>query len=212
MKALMEKEKAYLVHGGDCNVTTRFVAPSLFNYKDDMAAFNASALMDDELFGPLLPIVYYSDFAAVLETIRFKPKPLALYVFSRNEDRIQAALQHTSSGSVVINDCVMQMGNLNLPFGGVGGSGLGTYHGQRSFTTFSHTKAVLRKYFWLDLPQRYMPYTRLSTVIVRAVMTPLPRTLLRRSMALFAMLSLMWLRRPRVLTLVTRLLQVLREA
>ncbi|EQC24823.1 hypothetical protein SDRG_17287 [Saprolegnia diclina VS20] len=149
MKALVEKEKAYLVHGGDCNVTTRFVAPSLFNYKDDMAAFNASALMDDELFGPLLPIVYYSDLDAVLETIRFKPKPLALYVFSRNEDRIQAALQHTSSGSVVINDCVMQMGNLNLPFGGVGGSGLGTYHGQRSFTTFSHTKAVLRKYFWL---------------------------------------------------------------
>ncbi|KDO32413.1 hypothetical protein SPRG_02890 [Saprolegnia parasitica CBS 223.65] len=155
-----------------------------------MAALEASALMDDELFGPLLAITS-SDMDS--ETIRSTPKPLALYVILAATKTVSK--WHCDTRRLAVSSThVMQMDNLNLPFGN---SGLGTY-----------TKSVLRTYFWLDWPPRYMPYT-----CVLAVMTPLRPVLLRWSIAFLAVLSLAWLLcRPCVRTLVTRRLQVLREA
>ncbi|OQR94568.1 aldehyde dehydrogenase [Thraustotheca clavata] len=200
MKAMIEKEKSFVFHGGQSNVTSRFVAPTLFNYKNDLKAFEESAAMQDEIFGPLLPIVYFDDdINSVVAAINRRPKPLSLYVFSTNEATIDLCLNSTSSGSVCINDCVMQMGNHHLPFGGVGNSGLGSYHGKHSFNAFSHEKAVLRKYYWLDLPQRYMPYTDQNKKILRLATTPIARVHVRRAFTLFAVLALAWLlRRPKV--------------
>ncbi|OQS00396.1 aldehyde dehydrogenase [Achlya hypogyna] len=200
MKALIEKEKRFLVHGGATAAAARFVAPALFNYKTDDAAFRQSALMEDEIFGPLLPIVYFSaGVEPVLEAIRARPKPLALYVFSTHAPTVDRFVTRTSSGSVVVNDCVVQMGNLNLPFGGVGGSGQGAYHGRTSFRTFSHSKAVLQKYFWLDLPQRYMPHTASAKWLTRRAIAPVPRAVVRRTVAVVVVAAVAWLsQRPKV--------------
>ncbi|MFP4008079.1 MAG: aldehyde dehydrogenase family protein, partial [Spirulinaceae cyanobacterium] len=91
--------------------------------------------------------------------INDRPKPLALYLFSRSREIQQQVLASTSSGGVCINDTVMQVGIPKLPFGGVGESGMGRYHGKASFDTFSHFKSVLKKELWFDLKWRYAPYT-----------------------------------------------------
>ena len=115
-------------------------------------------LMADELFGPLLPVLELADLPQTLAEIRQGPKPLALYLFGGNEAQQQQVLETTSSGGVCLNDVVMQAGVPDLPFGGVGGSGMGSYHGQAGFDTFSHAKAVLRRPFRLDFKLRYPPY------------------------------------------------------
>ena len=115
-------------------------------------------LMAEELFGPLLPVLVLDDLTTALQEIRQGPKPLALYLFGGQAQEQQALLNGTSSGGVCFNDVVMQAGVPDLPFGGVGGSGMGSYHGQAGFDTFSHAKAVLRRPFRLDFKLRYPPY------------------------------------------------------
>ncbi|KAF0695461.1 Aste57867_13749 [Aphanomyces stellatus] len=172
MAQILAADAAYIVHGGQVTAATRFVAPTVLNFGSDHAAFDASAAMADEIFGPILPVVYYRDVPSVIAAIRRRPKPLSLYVFSRTQATIDAFLERTSSGSFCINDDMLPMSNHNLPHGNVG---LGRYHGKFSFETFSHDKGVLRKYFALDLPQRYMPYSDLDTAFVRFVTSPIPR-------------------------------------
>ena len=115
-------------------------------------------LMQEELFGPILPVLEIADLEAALALIRKRPKPLALYLFSHDRQAQQRTLASTSSGGVVFNDVILQAGAPALPFGGVGESGLGSYHGERGFETFSHTRTVLGRPFWGDLPLRYPPY------------------------------------------------------
>ena len=115
-------------------------------------------LMQEELFGPLLPLLTINSLEEALEQIRRKPKPLALYLFSRSHDAGRVLLNGSSSGSVAINDVVFQAGIPALAFGGVGASGIGAYHGQAGFDSLSHHRSVLRRPFWLDLPLRYPPY------------------------------------------------------
>jgi aldehyde dehydrogenase (NAD+) len=115
-------------------------------------------LMQDEIFGPILPVLTIAGLEAGLQQVRSRPKPLALYLFSNDKAAQRRTLQTTSSGSVCFNDVVMQAGASALPFGGVGESGLGSYHGQAGFLTFSHQRSVLERPFWLDLPFRYPPY------------------------------------------------------
>jgi aldehyde dehydrogenase (NAD+) len=115
-------------------------------------------LMEEELFGPILPVLTIANLEQALVQVRLRPKPLALYLFSRSRTAQQRTLATTSSGSVCFNDVVLQAGAAELPFGGVGESGIGRYHGQAGFDTFSHLRSVLARPFALDLPFRYPPY------------------------------------------------------
>ncbi len=143
-----------IVHGGQTDATDRYIAPTLI----DTPVLD-SPLMQEEIFGPLLPIVMYDSLDDAIQFLNARPKPLALYFFSRSVVNQERVLSKTSSGGVCINDVMLHYANSALPFGGVGASGMGKYHGRYSFDTFTHPKAVLKKPFWLDIRQRYMPYS-----------------------------------------------------
>jgi aldehyde dehydrogenase (NAD+) len=145
--------KEEIILGGDCNADERYIAPTLINANWE------EPLMQEEIFGPILPILAYEDLGSVIAKINDKAKPLALYFFSSNEQKQKRVINTTSSGGACINDVMMQGGVDTLPFGGVGESGMGSYHGKASFDTFSHFKSVLNRKFWLDLDWRYAPYT-----------------------------------------------------
>lgn len=142
-----------IVIGGTVNQRDRYIAPTILtNVKAD------APIMQDEIFGPILPILEYDNLTEAINFINSRPKPLALYFFSQDTNKQQQILQNTSSGGVCINDTVMQVGVTELPFGGVGDSGIGCYHGKASFDTFTHYKSVLTKSFRFDLNWRYAPY------------------------------------------------------
>ncbi|MGP1383251.1 MAG: aldehyde dehydrogenase [Thainema sp.] len=141
------------VTGGAADAADRYIAPTVL----DKPALD-SPLMQEEIFGPILPVLEYENLEDAIAFINQRPKPLALYLFTRNPDKQQTVLHQTSSGGVCINDTIMQIAPYGLPFGGVGNSGMGAYHGKASFDTFSHYKSVLKRPFWLDLKFRYAPY------------------------------------------------------
>ncbi len=143
-----------IIIGGQSNLDERYIAPTLLNCTSLQVP-----VMQEEIFGPILPVFTYSDIEEAIAIINQKPKPLALYLFSRNKNLQQRVLHSTSSGSVCINDTVIQCAIPTLPFGGVGGSGMGRYHGKASFDTFSHYKSVLNRSLLLDIKLRYPPYT-----------------------------------------------------
>ncbi|ARV60261.1 aldehyde dehydrogenase family protein [Nostocales cyanobacterium HT-58-2] len=146
--------------GGETNPSELYIAPTVLENVSSTAP-----VMQEEIFGPILPVIEYTDITEAIDLINSKPKPLALYLFSNNKNLQQRILQETSSGGVAINDTVMQVAVSSLPFGGVGDSGIGKYHGKSSFDTFSHYKSVLHNPFWLDLKWRYAPYKdKLSTL------------------------------------------------
>jgi aldehyde dehydrogenase (NAD+) len=142
-----------IVIGGEVDSATRYIAPTVIDHvsADD-------AVMQDEIFGPILPVLEYGEMSEAIAFINARPKPLALYLFSNSKDLQNQVLQTTSSGSVCINDTIMQIASENMPFGGVGESGMGCYRGKYSFETFSHYKSVLSRPFWLDVNVRYAPY------------------------------------------------------
>lgn len=142
-----------IVAGGKTNRNERYISPTIL----DKVSWEAP-VMEDEIFGPILPVLEYSNLEEAINKINERPKPLALYIFSKNENKQNKVLRETSSGGVCINDTVMQVGVSELPFGGVGNSGIGSYHGKASFDTFSHQKSVLKKSFLMDLKWRYAPY------------------------------------------------------
>jgi aldehyde dehydrogenase (NAD+) len=142
-----------IVIGGETNSAERYIAPTVINNVS-----LSEPVMQDEIFGPILPVVEYDDFSEAIAIINEKPKPLALYLFSKNKNLQEQVCRETSSGGVCINDCVMQVAVSSLPFGGVGDSGIGSYHGKASFDTFSHYKSVLNRSMWLDQKFRYAPY------------------------------------------------------
>jgi aldehyde dehydrogenase (NAD+) len=131
----------------------RFFPPTLIRG----AGWDHPALRD-EIFGPMLPLVPYDDVAEPFEEIRRRPRPLALYLFSRNRAVEDRFLRGTSSGGVCINDTVRQITPLGLPFGGVGKSGFGLYRGRFGFETFSHSKSVMRRFRWGGFPFISPPY------------------------------------------------------
>jgi aldehyde dehydrogenase (NAD+) len=131
---------ANVIHGGSCNVEDRFIEPTLIsNVNYEMK------LMTEEIFGPILPMLTFSDVNFVINEITTQEKPLALYVFSSDEEFVEAVLSRTSAGGCVVNDLILHLANHNLPFGGVGASGIGRYHGLYSLKEFSHEKAVMKK-------------------------------------------------------------------
>ncbi|MDX2231991.1 MAG: aldehyde dehydrogenase [Leptolyngbyaceae cyanobacterium bins.349] len=141
--------------GGHSDRATRYIAPTILTH-----VTWDSPIMQEEIFGPILPILTYRQIDEAIAQINARPKPLALYLFSRDRALQDRVLTATSSGGVCLNDVFLQVAIWGLPFGGVGHSGIGAYHGKTSFDTFSHQKSVLKKPFWLDLDWRYAPYAK----------------------------------------------------
>lgn len=150
--------------GGESDAASRRIAPTVLQVSDD-----DDPLMADELFGPLLPLISVRSLEEAIERIRRQPKPLALYMFGGTSQDQTALLRGTSSGGVCFNDVVMQVGVPDLPFGGVGPSGMGLYHGEAGFRTFSHERSVLRRPFGLDVRLRYPPY-RISRDLLKRLL------------------------------------------
>ncbi|MFT5643713.1 MAG: aldehyde dehydrogenase (NAD+) [Janthinobacterium sp.] len=144
---------ARVVAGGQVDVGQRYIAPTLL----DAIPFDA-AIMREEIFGPLLPIISYQELDAVIADINAGPKPLALYIWSSKQKNISKVMQRTSSGGACINHCVVQFLHGNLPFGGVNNSGIGSGHGHHGFLAFSHERAVVRNRVNLA-SMFYPPYT-----------------------------------------------------
>ena len=159
-------DRGEIVIGGDHNPTDRYLAPTLI----DGVTWD-DPVMQEEIFGPILPILTYDELEDAIAQVNARPKPLALYFFSQDRQKQDRILRATSSGGVCINDTVVQVGVNTLPFGGVGESGIGSYHGKASFDTFSHSKSVLRREFWLDLGWRYAPYTAQKLKQIKGLVT-----------------------------------------
>jgi acyl-CoA reductase-like NAD-dependent aldehyde dehydrogenase len=151
-----------VVHGGDFHQGDRYFAPTLM-LEPDLDA----PIMQEEIFGPILPIVTYQTLEKAIAFVNDRPKPLALYFFSRDSQQQEQILAETSSGGVCLNDILLHLAVADLPFGGVGMSGMGCYHGKASFDTFSHHKSVLRRSFWGETNLRYPPYGDKLTWIKR---------------------------------------------
>ena len=146
-------ENANVVMGGEYDRSERYITPTIIDYVDV-----SSPIMQEEIFGPIFPIVTFKTTDEAINFVQDREKPLALYYFSESKQNIRRVLKHTSSGGTCINDTIMHIANENLPFGGVGHSGISAYHGKESFRVFSHYRAVVTTTTLLDLPFRYMPY------------------------------------------------------
>ena len=146
-------EDVNVVFGGEHEVSECYIAPTLVDNPS-----LESTLMQDEIFGPILPILTYTSEADIDSIISNYDKPLSLYVFSKNKKFTNKIISSYSFGGGAINDPLIQFGNHRLPFGGVGASGIGSYHGKHGFDTFSHHKPVSKRGTWFDPPVRYAPY------------------------------------------------------
>ena len=151
LSALLEPGK--IIIGGQVIPEMRYISPTII---DEVSA--NFPVMEEEIFGPILPIIEYNEIEEAITFIKQRPKPLALYLFSNDKKQQKIVIEKTISGAVCLNDTVMQYGVPALPFGGIGKSGMGCYHGQASFDTFSHYKGVLNRSFWLETNLRFPPY------------------------------------------------------
>lgn len=162
LKKVLEDQKP--AFGGDMNETDKFIAPTVLT---DVKP--TDQIMEGEIFGPILPILPIENVQAAIDYINSRPKPLALYIFSNDNKVVNKFLSETSSGGVCVNDTLMQISLETLPFGGVGESGMGAYHGKYSFDTFSHRKSVMWKSQGLESVNdlRYPPYTEKNMAWLR---------------------------------------------
>jgi len=154
-KLLKSLKNQKIIYGGVNNKKHLYLSPTIVDEPD----LN-SELMLEEIFGPILPIISYENNDKIFKIIKNLEKPLAFYVFSKNNDFINLMLNKFSFGGGVVNDTLIQFANINLPFGGIGASGMGAYHGEHSFKLFSHLKPIVKRSFLFDLPQRFAPYPK----------------------------------------------------
>jgi len=151
--------------GGETDIAARYVAPTVLR-----GVKPGAPIMQVEIFGPVLPVITFRDLAEPIAAINAGDKPLALYIFSNSADNVERVLAETSSGGAAVNEVVMQVANGELPFGGVGESGKGAYHGIEGFQTFSHRRAVYYRPSWFRDPSLLRPpYTGLKQRIVRKI-------------------------------------------
>jgi aldehyde dehydrogenase (NAD+) len=164
-------EKDMILAGGDYDLKSLYISPTI------MDSYPDAPIMEDEIFGPLLPLITINNIDGIIDFINSRPKPLVLYVFSADKDVQNKIITRTSSGGVCINDTLVHASNSNLPFGGVGESGIGRYHGRYSFETFSHRKSILKRSKYLDLPLRYPPYKNKLSLIKKLFPFSIPSPL-----------------------------------
>ncbi len=151
--SLIDKEKT--AHGGAVSATALQISPTVL----DGVTWD-DAVMQEEIFGPVLPILTFDDFDEIYPMLASRQKPLALYLFSSNKKQIKEVTKRIAYGGGCINDTIIHLATSNLGFGGVGESGMGAYHGKVGFDTFSHRKSIVDKKTSIDLPMRYQPYNR----------------------------------------------------
>ncbi len=151
--------------GGDHDVTSRYLAPTVLTGVDP-----AAAVMDEEIFGPILPVIAYRDLDEAIGFVNARPKPLALYVFADRATAVDRVLTHTSAGGVTVNHTLLHLAVNDLPFGGVGASGMGAYHGEAGFRVFSHAKPVLHRPTKPDPGLAYPPYSALKQKVLRKLL------------------------------------------
>ena len=159
---LIDANKVYL--GGTCDIKKRFIAPTVMtNVSWD------DKVMQEEIFGPVLPVMAYEDLDEVIRQIKERPKPLALYLFTQDERIKEKVLQEVSFGGGCVNEAVMHIANGDLPFGGVGDSGTGNYHGEAGFRAFSHFKSILDKEVTPDPDVKYSPHTEEKLKLLKSI-------------------------------------------
>lgn len=154
-----------VVYGGESDESTKYIQPTLV-----LDPAEDSPLMEQEIFGPVLPIITLDNIQQAVPFVSKRAKPLSLYLYTKNKTFEQTVLQQTSAGMVGINDGFMFALNPNLPFGGVGASGMGAYHGKIGFDNFSHLKTVMKRSFWFDIPLRYPPFTSKKFKILKKLL------------------------------------------
>lgn len=142
-----------VILGGQSNREQKFIAPTLLSVNFD------HLVMQEEIFGPLLPVIEVDSFDSAINIIAKRDHPLAAYLFSSDPEQLSKFTKQVKAGGICLNDCLMHLSNPDLPFGGVGPSGMGSYHGEKSYQIFSHHKSVLKRMFFLDLSLRYPPYS-----------------------------------------------------
>jgi aldehyde dehydrogenase (NAD+) len=157
---LLDERK--IVHGGQYDLKDLYMAPTIM----DNIKWN-DKVMEDEIFGPILPILEFDDLEEVVKTVNSRPKPLALYVFAEDRVMWQRIIENTSFGGGCINDTISHLTSPHLPFGGVGNSGMGSYHGKKSFDTFTHEKSVLVKTMNISLRFLYPPYNQAKLKLLK---------------------------------------------
>lgn len=157
---LIDNDK--VVYGGDYNIENRLISPTIL----DNVTFE-DTIMEEEVFGPILPIIYYDDLDEVVAKVKQLPKPLSCYVFTKNKASKNKILNEISFGGGCINEAVMHLSNPNFGFGGVGDSGMGSYHGEEGFKAFSHYKSILDKPTWIEPNLKYYPQTPLKLKLIK---------------------------------------------
>ena len=162
LSSLLNNEN--IIHGGRIDSENKYFEPTLVEIKN----FNSN-LMQQEIFGPILPVFGYKDFIEIDEIINKYRNPLALYIFTKKTKFGEKFLNNYSFGGGAINDTIVHIVNDRLPFGGVGNSGMGKYHGESTFKTFSHFKPYISKPFWIDIPLRYPPFKKKINFLKKAL-------------------------------------------
>jgi len=163
LEKLIPTKKVY--YGGKTNKENRSISPTLLhniNFKD--------TIMEDEIFGPILPVIAFENLEEVINKIKGREKPLSLYVYSKNKKIIKKILHEISFGGGAINESIVQISNPNLPFGGVGASGIGSYNSKSGFDTFTHYKSILHKTSWLEPKIKYTPFTEFKMRILKFIL------------------------------------------
>ncbi len=164
LKNILDKEADKIIYGGKVNREKRYIEPTLIDASWEGAA------MSEEIFGPILPIISFSNLDEIIGEIKKLSKPLALYLFTENYEVEKKVLEEISSGGACINDTITHLANPELPFGGVGNSGIGAYHGKESFKTFSHRKSVVRKTTKINIPIVFPPFNKKNLDNVKKLM------------------------------------------
>lgn len=160
---LLQGETAVI--GGGIDESRRFIEPTvLVDITPD------SPIMQEEIFGPILPLMTFTNLDECIKFIRNRPRPLALYLFTQSKEAERKILDTCSFGGGCINDTIIHLANPHMGFGGVGYSGMGSYHGKLSFDTFTHYRSMVKKYTWIDMPMRYHPYSERNLKLIRMLM------------------------------------------
>ena len=158
--SLIESDK--VVHGGKRDAESLRIEPTVI----DNVSWD-DPVMGQEIFGPIMPVITYKNLQDAIDMVEDHAKPLALYIFSTDKGNIKKVTEKCRYGGGCINDAVVHLATSEMPFGGVGESGMGAYHGKRGFYTFTHEKSILDKKNWIDMPMRYQPYTKLNEKLLR---------------------------------------------
>lgn len=161
LKNIIEKEKEKIIFGGTTNPSTLFIEPTLIEATWD------SPSMEEEIFGPILPIISYTNLDNAIKYIKKLPKPLALYIFTSDKEIEEKIINNIPAGGVSVNNTILHLANPELPFGGIGSSGMGAYHGYYSFETFSHRKSILKTSTKINIPILFPPYKDRNLKIIR---------------------------------------------